>query len=824
MRVNQAIFGELNGGHALKAQTGCEQLALEITERLDLPDTAPFGVSWSPYVSGFPCRDHYILARTLADTGAVRSGMVLSHALIVPISEISRIGNLGPLFGKLMTSISQPIELIAFDENIETGVPPVASDLVPAANALAAQGTDPVVRLGVDAFEELVASLWWNLWPGMRRAFSFRLSFGPHDVFENPKPNLVCTPLALAARWRGYRIIDKSATETANSMTAAVLSGAEDSADLSKFAAEIGSRSLKLRELPLLGHAYRLMKGESDTLDNTIAAVRLVDRLSPDQTEGAAKKTSLLRQLTNHLKSADPQQILLLRNLTLSGFTETTTVWEAVARWVSTAVEVDRNDEAMTSIVTEAMVEKDAVDEWRYGIRKGLSTVAKVPSVYFAQAVWRWLVAKPDLADPIFEIFPPQRPVEFQFASVAPPRIGALLADAVKRLALARGWLRLHGAVLSASERPLEAIRMQISVDKDLNDSSGVRLALRSADIHQVLEAAVTLKDERLIGLAAEEVAKNPAVFAKAECTTVGEQSVWAAAIALDEALWQAPAFPRSARDAVLNSYLDDGDCKQSLIAELSGTPLSDLCDFPRRSQLWQRLATGPRNRYLRATATGWLEHSLQGDAPFLPDEEVQTELLSLFDRDPTVFASHVTAGIRIIELIHGFDEDRFLRWLQVILVASRHLSTVEAENLGQLILSRDWRSAAEEILHRVRDQRPDLKPTLVTCSSILSVVARLTLYELTLTSSQKWEALEDVVTQLYGTGPEHDSVWERAGGENSDLLSYGSGRSRWHAALTRVRNGKAPSPKKLLREMLRDYPKNEALRLLSRDRDIFGR
>ena len=78
----------IRGGHALREATGDRQLAAEFASRLDLPDTAPSGVVWSPFTSGFPHADRYVLARTFLDPQATRGGMVLSHALIISLEDI----------------------------------------------------------------------------------------------------------------------------------------------------------------------------------------------------------------------------------------------------------------------------------------------------------------------------------------------------------------------------------------------------------------------------------------------------------------------------------------------------------------------------------------------------------------------------------------------------------------------------------------------------------------------------------------------------------------------------------------------------------------
>ena len=82
MQIEQALYGECRGGHSLLASSGDDAVSTGIVQRLDLPDTAPPGVEWSPFLRGFPYEDRYVLSRTFHDTGASRGGMVFSHALL----------------------------------------------------------------------------------------------------------------------------------------------------------------------------------------------------------------------------------------------------------------------------------------------------------------------------------------------------------------------------------------------------------------------------------------------------------------------------------------------------------------------------------------------------------------------------------------------------------------------------------------------------------------------------------------------------------------------------------------------------------------------
>ena len=106
MQIEQALYGECRGGHSLLASSGDGAVSTGIVQRLDLPDTAPPGVEWSPFLRGFPYEDQYVLSRTFHDTGASRGGMVFSHALLAPLDEIGETPDLGPLLKLLATSRS----------------------------------------------------------------------------------------------------------------------------------------------------------------------------------------------------------------------------------------------------------------------------------------------------------------------------------------------------------------------------------------------------------------------------------------------------------------------------------------------------------------------------------------------------------------------------------------------------------------------------------------------------------------------------------------------------------------------------------------------
>ena len=75
------------------------------------------------------------------------------------------------------------------------------------------------------------------------------------------------------------------------------------------------------------------------------------------------------------------------------------------------------------------------------------------------------------------------------------------------------------------------------------------------------------------------------------------------------------------------------------------------------------------------------------------------------------------------------------------------------------------------------------------------------------------WKKLEKLLFSLYPEGPKNDSIWERSGGDLSDINIDGRGKVIWYRAITYLRKGgKNINLRKLLGEIYEDFPNNSDL------------
>ncbi|WP_047535633.1 GAP1-N1 domain-containing protein [Shewanella sp. ZOR0012] len=816
MKIEQAIYGEVRSGHALRLASTRSQIVDELASRLDLPDTAPPGVNWSPYITGFPYGDRYVLARTFADPHATRAGMVISHALIAPLDEIVTTDNLKSLLGNLIVTPETPGPLTTLDIQRSAEPPTVAIDLTATAESLVTRGVGPTVKIGIDGFEDLIVALWFHLWPDLRANFSFRLSFGPHDIVDNPPPVLVCTPSTLEARWTGRNIISVSGSKNI-SRAAAILCDRTEANPILQFADEVGICVDRFTHLQMLVSAYEL--SSTPDFEACTATIRLVDTLSPDPTVGTVGKEKLIRKLCSQMCDVGIAGVLQLRNLKIIGFDGAECIWESLRARVATYRLEEVDDRTFLHTISDAL-SAEAVIPWCEAILSGITASACSTSSTFPLAFWRWAHIQPSTLAKLFEHLPSDYDLEARLSKVAPLKMNTSVGNTVMTLARSKRWLRLHGVAVGACFVPREAVQQQLIIDTDLTHLYGIREALRRATSQELVTIALEIYELRILCLAAEEVAHHPQLLKDTDFSEVSAQELWARALAINIDAWQGPRDPKHSLLVVLQSLLDGRQISSDLLDALSNTPVANLCGYERCVEVWPRLIEPARTHFLKATAAGWLEKAALGSV-VVPDSQLEATLLAgqaLDQMLQTLSLTDAKKAMQLIEILPEYGESRFLQWLEYWLSAHRAMTFAEAELLGNLIHNRHWQRAVDYLVHLAREELNQVKPVLKYCRNMLKLIDIWLLGIAVITNDEKWQVLEDFAADLYSGGPDSCELWERAGGRNSQLVFSGTGRARWHDALSQMRKGRSPQITRLLEVMMRDFPANRQLHHLAKD------
>jgi hypothetical protein len=242
---------------------------------------------------------------------------------------------------------------------------------------------------------------------------------------------------------------------------------------------------------------------------------------------------------------------------------------------------------------------------------------------------------------------------------------------------------------------------------------------------------------------------------------------------------------------------------------------LARLADW---EKVFANVPTNVRPNLAVQYAVDWLEwYSVEPQTASAPDSACVATIRN--EAGSRKFA--LDALERLAELAE-FKESDLLRVLPESFVGPPVSFAVSAQ-LGDLIARKSWSRAAKE-LFSVAGSRPDLYPAISRCLGLLDLRQRLTATWIwrverrtAISDDELWVSVGEIALVLYPWGPGEFDVWERAGGDRSDIRASASGRESWREVLTRARlGGTQVTMRSLVGVMREDYKSNEILREVS--------
>lgn len=822
MNVDKAIFGQVGHGHGLRNFSSNESRFRKASQWLDLPDSLPSSVNFSSYISGFKLEDQYIIAKTFLDENASRSGMVVSYALAVPTDQIRYLSNLNQLL-KLLPNT--PVNDNIFCDGCVTlnlTNNPTESNIVlsnDTVELLVNRKAGPIIHIGFSGFEELVASLWHKLWPSMRKDFSFRLSLSPRDCIEPNLPSLVCVPESLVSRWNSNcKIIGKvQKSESLSKVANAFLYGYESYND---FCISFGIKLIKPSMLELVVQAYDMHSRNllEPQFDSCLSLIRLLEQLSPNSVEGSVEKERLVIQLENLISGIDIDEILKLRNISGRGFGSLKILWNAVELKLKSCHFYSQNDDSMIKIVSNSFEKEKAVDSWRQSVQAGfIQTFNSQTSLIYA-AVWRWLNLDFGTTEQLLSLIEITPPIENLLKDNVPDRISKETEELMLPFFTNNNLLQLHGLVLALCYSTYEAFLKQLQVDKDESFTKGLEEIAKKADPLELLSACLSINEQRITKITVANAVEDLLILEEVSFSSKDSLSIWAKVLPINSHAWSAPQKPQEILFSLLDEYVTLGKSSHiELLRLLSMTPISDLCEFPKRSSIWSLLDNDVRENYLSQTALGWYERALNQNFVDLDDEldKAVSKIPNLTEKIRQADLDTTKTILKIFKRVTSLSESNFLIWLNRWIDNTRRQPNSNMVTVGQLIQDRNWNDAASLAFRKYKTSSPNAKSILIPCKDLLPFWSK---FEIGFyTSDYKWEALTLLVQDLYPSGPEENNLWVRSGGVNGSTLNNRTGLEAWENAIQKIRNGAKPFVNNLINKIKSDFPNNDKVEILEK-------
>lgn len=821
MKIEKAIFGQVGQGHGLRSCSSNPEFFRKISQWLDLPDVVPAGVDFSPYISGFPFENKYILARSFIDISASRSGMMIVYAVAIDLNYISKFDNLNNLI-ELIPIVPgnddvfiESCDLCEFHE-IEADLQNGLNDNV--IELLVDRKDGPLIHVGLDGFENLVCQIWFKLWPCMRENFSFRLSVSPKDCVETTVPRLVCIPTSLLSRWNNHKVIKEfSGPNTSSSAIKAFNAGySEFEGFCERFGIEMKEPSM----VGLLSEAKSKYQSVPFTFNDSISLIRFLEVLSPSLIKGWEAKNILVMQCAELVTESEIADVLKLRNLKGIGFDDLNVIWDVISSKLAHCNYLEADDAHFIKIIQIALFDNNAVSDWVNSVNSGLlGAISSFNSSVF-MAIWRWSKIDVSVLSRLLDRLEFNDSIECLIAENTPKDLSNSIAEHLVNVFSDKKLLILHGTVLALYFPAKDAFKKQLEIDTNAEYVKGLNAIATNVDQSQLLSCCLYLNDARVIDIVVNRAAINPSILESVSIASNTSLLIWTRALKLNPELWNAPLESQVILFSLLDKIVITGCHDYDVLLNLLSTsPISDLCDYQNVNKIWGVFDDATRFNYLNATAKGWYRRALNLDFVKLDDvlEHAVYNLDGLIDkiiRDSITFCEGV---IGIFCRVNLFTEVDFKKWLEAWFIHQPSQQNYNSKAIGEIIKNKNWGVVAKFVLEKSKTFSSNAPLILEHCKSILPLWDRLRVCGCT--PEEKWEFLTAILIELYPSGPDESDILSRSGGNSWDIWSYGSGYERWRHAIEKIKKGAKPNVDDLLREVIADFPNNERAKVI---REIF--
>jgi len=802
-----ARFGNKSGAHDVVGHSGVDNTILAaIVWRTDAPALSE-GLGLEPFVSAYRLGDTFVVTSTAADVTADRAGMVVTTAAVVPTAAVETL-DLHALWDTLSEPIpvDSPLNATGFVlDTAEQGIHTHPAGAKAAGSALIGKGR--VVWAGA-GFEEAVACMWAHLRPHDRTRLVVGAAAHP-DRISSPTEResllFIRTAASALARWADWPTASAESAEVFDPVCDAMFG--DDAGIADRFANRLGLGHVEFATWRHLATAASLFD-RLPTLDHEGARglLQLLGLIQPDPEHGAEVKNAVLEHLSKLTATASFVDVRGLRGLPWHAY-ESGVRRQLFDIWAAATVpDVTRTSEvvaAATSVLSEA------TDAFLRELDSAISAV--IEDGHVERLVGATLMAA-DGAGALtwlVNVRTAQAIDEAISSNVTPGHpVPPWMRTSAQELQLSNAH-----ALSAPVADPVAAWKDQVALPSRKTSAEDI-LAARTGDTG-VVAAAVALSDSQLLDRAAHLIVADPSLLREGDISDVGFRTLWFSATRAGGDPW-ASVQPADVVVPLLDLLVAGDDVEPKVLESLSHTTSADIATYPSRASVWSKLPRAAITGFKEATAQTVARSFKNGDTPIeqpLVATVLSPSLLASVSRESTAQALTLLSSVLSATASNA-----------ITVIENGTFAPTEEATLSNLVRTRRWRYAAERII-TLSAARSDLAQAAAAVDSMFGFFDRLTRYMSSgrpvpkITTSELHDALTDVASQLYKQGPSTEAVWERAGGNDADLVTGKTGRLTWGRALQDVLAGRkgAPSLENLLASMLEDYPTNQQLLTLKK-------
>jgi len=835
--IHQSLCGE-NSKRAwdlLQTTMPDISMARSIAFKTDLQDQAS-GVAWKPTIRGFMLDDYFLLMKTFSDKSPdVRPGRAFSHVLLISKKDIDSVVDIGSLFKYLPSEIDKSLFIapIKFNPKELSGIVLPNGFQERFNKAIhgykrASDYKNTIIWVGEENFEQAVFRFWQVLSPSEKETLNIGIYFNVVAIPEG-KLNFITTPENIESKFLngGFCLIRRNDTQILIDISEQFLAGDISAGQrIKKFQDILETKQLSRTDIDKIAIVIKTFE-EIDSIEdlkklNTLS--HIIAEYSPDENKGVVFKVKLVDKIIKLIDKGDVTDIPLVKKFNLKCFKGSETkLATAVTNWLDnnlfSVAETKKKDFAT---LFHQLRESTTANWWTKLIGDRIKTfLAKINSES-ASIVFNWLQSDIEIFKNIHSSIDSSKESEKHFISQLPTNIVKSKFATLKEFAVKRSWYKFHSTLL-IQEHPFElAIEEQLKVDTDYNSIDGIEIILKGVKPKAIIDFAVSNGDRRLIDISGKLCHEDSSNLEEIEFSNIYWQEVWLKSIENGNKVLDGFKEPQKTVFKLFDSIIDGNTINLQLLEKISDTEYENILNYKKRENLWSKFPSALQTKFLAKTASALLE-SLSNDSTVeIPTDRILSDYIVKHAIGDFLYynRSNIKSAIPIFNKFNQLSENNLRDYIYNY---SGNIDIIDATQLGKLVYSKTYSNVANAI-HYKSNSYNNWKVALNECYLLLGVFTQMSIAwtglikDVKITEDQWWNALTEIACKLYGGGPKENKIWTEADGEEYDLLTVGTGKELWIAALRKLRNGgcQGITVEKLLKKMMKEHKRNEDLKTIS--------
>ena len=472
--VHQAFYGEVDHSHnCIYTTIEDPKLNAFLIGFTDRPGALPAGINMEPYYSATAYSNYFVFTLTFPDNQAKRSGMVLTHVLIVSLLDLAKINELKNLYSHFVTTIpKEKKRLKPFD--LPVSIVLYEKTTFPAFVQQAAEklllGRIPVIFCGkAGSFLQLIEAIWEGVPNTFRAKITYAVSFSGANIDESK--TLIHFQSDLKNQINGKEFISDEFIQEVEIVATAqkYLLLKDEHNEFNLFIQELGVDIENWSIIQLCARAYeayqQFLTLENDELRQLI---RQIAKISPLADKGVAIKEKIIIELKHRLINGTEENLKSLKNIPVKPYpTSESQLSIGIASFIES--EFLKKTGFNIDIITEitSLIQNDIEHNWWHlSAKSALLKIGEFKDRIALKNVWKVLIRSKDSITSMQIYLPTEKKYEESLLKTIPDGIPKEIAKVLAEKIRVRKWNLLHARLIQIYLTSKEAVLKQFLMEK----------------------------------------------------------------------------------------------------------------------------------------------------------------------------------------------------------------------------------------------------------------------------------------------------------------------------------------------------------------------